>query len=518
MKFSSRGGISVLIFVLGIVFVFGAIGIGLLATRVYDPLWNPFRPEPEEVLKKMTLEMSKLKSVESKTNLSISLIDEEGDKINFNLVSKEKADYTQEKPNSEGDFSLSIEILSFKGEGSKFFLAGEAKEIGEKVFFKLTTLPEIPELESIGIDLSQFKDQWIMIDQTSTLNIFGKGGLELTPEMEEMYKGESERQKRIQKEMEEFFKKELIGEKLFVVKKEFPDEKINGIDVYHYLVSLNNEEVIKAVVKILKKMEEIMAREYGVGFAFEEKEIKKTLRDFFNKVGEIKGEVWIGKKDYLLYKIKSQKTINTEIFGEENVKISIELFVECSNFNKPVKILAPQNYKTIEEILTPFLKEFYGGMIEGKRRAQQTSIKASMHQIMTIAQFLAADEESYENLCKNFRLNKSHPIYGNYFEALEKDIRKAQGGTLELSCYSSKKSFCVVVNLPSPQKGKYCIDADGTFYEIGPNLNCIGKGTDKSPYRCPERKKSIEERRFPLKKTPSLFSASVLESFLRLFR
>ncbi len=517
MKFSSKGKISILIFVLGLVFVLGAIGIGLLATRIYDPLWNPFRPKPEEVLKKMALEMSKIKSAESKTNLSISLIDEEG-KINFNLVSKGKTDYSQKTPNSEGDFSLSVKILPKIGMGPKFFLGGETKQIGEKVFFKLTTLPEIPELETIGVDLSQIKNQWIMIDQTSTLNIFKKGGLGLTPKMKE----EMEKQKRIQKKIEEFFKKEkLVGEKLFVVKKEFPDEKINGIDVYHYLVSLDNEKAIKLIVKILKKMEEIMSREYGAGFAFEEKEIKNNLRNFFSKIGEINAEIWIGKKDYLLYKIKSQKTINTQIFGGENVKISIELLIENSNFNKPVKILAPQNYKTIDEILGPFFKTFYEAQIKPQKRTQtrtqESLIRASMNQIMTIAQLLAVEEHSFENLCKNFRLNKNHPIYGDYFEALEKDIRKTQGGILKLSCYSSKKSFCVAVNLPYPQKGKYCIDAFGRLVKIGSNLDCIGKGTDKSPYRCPVPK--MGEKKFLMKKHSSFFfSASILESFLRLFR
>ena len=53
-----------------ILVVVGGI-LGALATRVWDPLWNPFRPEPTEVIEKMTLEMEKLKTLHSRTKLEI---------------------------------------------------------------------------------------------------------------------------------------------------------------------------------------------------------------------------------------------------------------------------------------------------------------------------------------------------------------------------------------------------------------------------------------------------------------
>jgi hypothetical protein len=45
----------------GIIILAGGIGT-LFYLRIFDPLWNPFRPEPEEVILKMEKKMKDLKT------------------------------------------------------------------------------------------------------------------------------------------------------------------------------------------------------------------------------------------------------------------------------------------------------------------------------------------------------------------------------------------------------------------------------------------------------------------------
>jgi len=341
--------ISVLVLVL--IFLGGLTGV--LASKIWDPLWNPFRPEPEEVIERMALEMEKVKTSQGKTELSL-IASNEG-KFELKLNSEGKIDKSQpEKSQYGSSFNLIVSVTE-KGEsmGMKFALPGELKIIDETGYIKLTTLPAVPFLGMLGIDLSQIEDQWIKIDQESMIEFMKEMvGENWTPEMERTYKKSTEKQKVIQKELQEKMRKVLMKKKLCLVKEELPDEKINGKKVYHYLVALNQEELLTATPEIWKLMEEVMSKEYGIAPNLEEKEFKEKSKEILDKIGEIGGEIWIGKKDYLLYRIKGEKSIDLSKF-EEKGRILISLNLENSKFNQPVKIKAPSEYKTLDEILAP---------------------------------------------------------------------------------------------------------------------------------------------------------------------
>lgn len=85
-----------------------------------------------------------------------------------------------------------------------------------------------------------------------------------------------------------------------------------------------------------------------------EKYFSEGLDNFFEKIGEIKAELWIGKKDFYLYKFKIEKEIDIAEFGmKKEGKIVFGIDFNFSNFNKPLKIEAPEEYKTIKEFFTP---------------------------------------------------------------------------------------------------------------------------------------------------------------------
>lgn len=461
--------------VLVLIFLFGGF---LLATRIWDPLWNPFRPNPEEVIKKAVLEAKKIKTCEEKIELLLSGKNE--GKIEFKLNVDSKNDVSQpENVKTEGKFNL---FLSQNGKETlpsfEIALAGETKKIGETLYLKITQLPSFPFLEMTGLDLSQIKDRWIKIDRESVLNLLKEmAGEEWTPEVEEMLKENIEKQRVLEKKLQEKIINIFSGKQFYLVKKELPDEKISGIKVYHYLFALDKKEISKAIFEILEVIEETVLKEYGATPLIEKEKFKKELEEFFDKLGEIEGEIWIGKKDYLPYKVKLEKKIDLSKFVNEKGEFLIKLDIENSKFNLPLKIEAPSESKDLDEILTPFLSKL-------KEEREKEKIKVEMSYLKNVAEFIYVNENSYQSLCQNLLLNKNHPIYGFELRMIEDAIMKAQGGILNLSCYSSKESYCITVDLIS--KKKYCIDSTHFSGEIGENSKCLGKGTKTDPYRCPK--------------------------------
>ena len=519
--------------IFALIFVLILVGgfTGILASRVWDPLWNPFRPDPEKVILRAIKEMEKVKTFHQKFEGKVSFFVPKSErtsseaKIDFKFSGNSKQDLNQlEKPKTDSTFDLEVIASGEKEIGVKFALGGEVRTLDEQVYIKFTKLPTFDFLEMINVDFSSLEGFWIKIDQESIINLQKKLDEEFTPEKEKFYKEKTEKEERIQKELQEKIKEKLIGRKWFVVKKELPDEKIDEVSVYHYVVSLNNEEIVNLISEIWKEIERVMLEESGMAPTIEEEKLKKGLKELFEKIGEIGGEIWIGKKDYLLYKFSMEKKIDLRKFAQEEEEVEgtilISARLENSKFNQPVKIEAPSEYKPVDEVLAPLFEMFLG---TAKRQFEPSSImekewktEFSLSRLQFIAEFLYDEESSYKNLCKNYQLNKTHAKYGKDLSEIESAIKEAQGGKLSLSCYSADNSYCVIVDLPTPKNKKYCVDNFSGVVEISGNLTCTGKGTSKEPYRCPEQKIEPKLPKFPFER--DLFPASILEGFSRMFK
>jgi hypothetical protein len=356
--------------VVGIIII-TVFGVGIaLATRVWDPLWNPFRPEPEEVIDKMAAEMNKLKTLHSRTKIEIR--GKEDFKEVFKLFMDFSTDSDKSDPKtlkSAGEFYIS---LSF--EGTQFSLAGESREIGKASYLKLTTipLPLQPFFLMIGFDLNQLKDQWIKLDMEEfSKELIESLGTPITPEIEQEFQKAKEREEKIIQKIQTLFQ----NKKIYVVKKEFPDKKIGGEKVYHYSVALNEAEIKKIMPEIFDILwENYLEPQFQMMTSFlppseqppnpkEEirKEFLKTVDELFAKIGEISAELWIGKKDYLLYKVEGEKIIDLSKLKESKPGVSLpptqrremiifSLIIDFSDFNQPLEIEAPKEYNTLKEI------------------------------------------------------------------------------------------------------------------------------------------------------------------------
>ena len=257
----------------------------VLVSRIWDPLWNPFRPSPEEVVEKMIEQMQAVKSfsydiLADSQNTQNELIS------SFSLKIKEDVDNNNKK--LSGIFEIILEL----GEVSINF-GIEHKNIEKDSYYKTIKASDIPGLP---IDFSQTKDQWIKQEGESEFNQIN-------------------------------IVKELFKDKdMYVVQEEIGDEKIDNKEMYHYIVKPNKE-----------KIEALLQENFGdnsegslnVGTLANDS-LKGSLDDLMF-------DIWIGKKDYYVYKIKAEA---------ESGKFEMNL----SNFNKSFSIEAPEDFKTLEDL------------------------------------------------------------------------------------------------------------------------------------------------------------------------
>jgi len=320
--------------------VAGLLGAGIsLATQIWDPLWNPFRPSPETVIEKMTEKMGKVQVIHSDIDFEIEVKNGE----EFNIKTNALVDTDSADPNNQK--GAMVFNLNFNIAGMQISLGFEQKIIGQSSYIKLTTIPTQvlgPMLQELGMDINQLRNTWIKIDEDILKNIMGQ---EFTQKMEE----EQEKAEKQQEILTEKIKKLVENKKLYLVKEELPDEKVGKIKTYHYIVVLNKEEIKTTLLELIKIFNE---QEEAQSLPGEElQKLQGEINSFFEKVGEIVGEVQIGKRDKFLYKFIGEKNLGISQFhkGQEGT-FTVKLNIDFSNFNQPVSIEPPQEFKTLEEM------------------------------------------------------------------------------------------------------------------------------------------------------------------------
>jgi len=358
--------------IIAIIVILVFVGVGgtaaALYTKTWNPAWNPFRPSPSTVLSDMTIKMSNLKAVHNEIVLSIEKKGGDGE-ISMKIEISGDEDQTDiDNPKSRGDLSASVSSGGLTGSAAMEFVT-----IGQTLYLKLTTLP-LPsflgaEGESLSELLDMVKDQWIKIDEESFAELSKTFGQEYQPSMSQ------EKQKELNSKVIDLFK----DSKFYDVKEELDDEEIEGKMTYHYLLTLDKEGIKKLIPDIMKLvMEDYMADEE---MEVSKEEIQKVLEDFpelvdkfFEKVGPIDFEVWIGQGDMYLYRTKFEKEINFEDFeeslpglveeslpAEQIGKVLVSMDLNLSKFNEPVQVEAPEEFKTIEEVIESIMMNFFTG-------------------------------------------------------------------------------------------------------------------------------------------------------------
>ena len=247
----------------------------------------------------------------------------------FSLVVKENS-----SPQAQTTFSLET-IMNFQA-----------------FYFSLGILPDLG-----FFDLSSLLGKWVRIDLQD-------GGWQKTlAGMSGIYHGEDEADpqdvEKIIKAKVEKLKKEVAEIKILSIDKKLPSENINGVDTHHYAVSLDPDGLKKLAMTqkrfYAEIIEEMKAENWEPG-SYEDSQWTVEDENNFNKfVSENKipsGEIWIGKKDLMPYRI----TMNFEVKGTNPGAVNLDF--RLKNFNQPVEVDLPAEYISLEEILGGLLGGF----------------------------------------------------------------------------------------------------------------------------------------------------------------
>lgn len=363
-----------IIIIILVVAVLGAVVS--LATGIWDPTWNPFGPSSAEgVMKRMVQRMSEVKTASSQGEMHFEIREgKTGEAIGMALAFEAHGDATDPaKEKSATD--LNIRLLF---NDKDFSFGFKAIIIDETIYLNIASVPDIPEdaakeMAEVGLDLDQLINQWIKIDQESIENLYE--AFDLDPSEQGQLFGQDEKHQKMMEEAAEELA-ELMNKRfldLFKVKETFSDKTIEGMGVYHYGVSLDKEGVKKIIPEIIEIYEdpifEILKDQQGAMFASMIRgewvsskkdileELNRGIDSFFEAVGDISAELWIGKEDYYLYKIKLEKAVDiSEMIPGEAGGISFGFDFNSYNFNQPITIEAPQEYKTFDEIFIPIFE------------------------------------------------------------------------------------------------------------------------------------------------------------------
>lgn len=434
-----------------------------LATRIWDPVWNPFRPEPEKVIETMSSKMEEVKTIHSEFKIDIKADDTKiNQKMDISFVFKGDSDLTNlSNPKAKMDLEADISAI---GGTMPFSVSLGVKiiAIGED-FYLLINKITAPLLEQIlamsGFDLNIIRNKWIKIDKQSleTLQQLGGGTI---PESQEP----SAEEKAIQEKALKLFSEA----KLYYVKKELSDKTIDGKKAYNYQFVLDRGEIIKVMAELLHM--QIMEGE------LDKELVEQTFGEFFNKVGEITGEILIGKKDNLLYGISLEKEIDvSKLDSSSKGTLGIKFELRNSKFEEMVVITPPADPEKLETILGPFIEIM---VRQSQEKAKDARIMADMSQLRTMAEIIYSDTNSYLSAyCTNKKYSE--------MKAICDDIQEYAGAKPVIR--QSKNKYCAYTTLVGKENNQtkyFCVDSSGRAVEtiIIPG----GKGyCTKTTFVCP---------------------------------
>ncbi|MDQ3099279.1 MAG: hypothetical protein M3Q44_06025 [bacterium] len=227
----------------------------------------------------------------------------------------------------------------------------ETRLVNKFIFFNVKKIPTNEEL----ISYAALENKWIKIDLASTGSIL--------PESSGLFSASESAEMRNLKANEEKIKAIYLKNRFLVFDKSVPSEVINGIETRHYKYTLDNNRLKTFYVEVVPLIMEEK-------FSHTDLEYLTKSLDYLTNV---RGEIWIGKKDTLPYRFNvSMNYVDKLSNSHSGAKISTS--VELSDYNAPATITEPDGAKTMEEVMTEVIQSstLYGApAIAAKARDSQ---------------------------------------------------------------------------------------------------------------------------------------------------
>ncbi len=424
--------------VLIILVVLGGAGYFVAGQYVNLP-WNPFTPNPQTVVAKMLTNMGKVKTSHVVTQLEVSSTDNSNKtpQGKMNLSADSSIDMSDAR-NQKSNISIKFDLTSQASASSIASIDANATSVGETTYLKMNSVSLPNNVSYSGFDISQINGRWFKADQDSYNAIYqaenGQSALAITDIS-------SKNNSDLVKKFSDLF----LADKLFSNIKQLNIETIGGQDTYHYSATIAKDKLKDLLLKIttLSTSQDILQSMVG------------SIAD---SIGDVNVEMWIGKKDYLLYQYKVNKTINLNdsLLSNTSLGLAIKLNVTNSNFNQPITVHAPEGAQKIEEVILPMIKT--------------QKVASNLSRVSIEAESLFDVNKNYYLLCKNGFLNGSKITpYGQTFISVANGVLKL--GAKNPKCFANNTGYCVSTQL-----------SDGTYLCVGSGatvgtVNCISAQT-----------------------------------------
>jgi hypothetical protein len=453
--------------VLIIVIVLGGAGYFVAGQYINLP-WNPFSnfswnifsgPSPETVISNMLANMKNVKSSQTTMRMEIGAANKDNNTSIGKLIlnTNTGTDMTDvNNPKASGNFTIN---LTMPGAASPITATVSMAAINKVSYLKLSEITT-PDNYLLPAGISKIQGKWLKIDQDSIKALEAlsqaNGGQTELPDISQMINSDlynTELSKKIQDL--------LTTENLLSVSKQLNDETISGQSTYHYLIVINKDKLTDLLNKLITLGMQEASNLPNNGAtnnsnpALIGNMAQAVVKTFTDSLGDINMEMWIGKKDFMLYQVKLDKTIDLskilESFtgavviepGLNNMQIEVKFNMTNSNFNNPITVQVPADAQKIEEVVLPMMKNL--------------KIESDINQIGFTAQLSYSATNSYSSLCKNGLLNGYLATYGTDLIKLNNNI--VSQGAKKPACFSNVQNYCVSTQLAD---GSYmCVDKNG---------------------------------------------------------
>lgn len=374
-------------------------GAGLFVAGQYFNVnipWNPFALSPQAVVKNMMANMKNIKAYHTSIQVSISAASSANANQtlgSFSLDTEGGTDITDAK-NPKADYTISVNLGLPAAVTSPILANMDVIGVNNVLYLRLNSL-QMPTEYTNGINTAQILGNWLEADQDSMKALTAAessqiGQVTLPP---------SSASQKMAQEIQNL----ISSENLVSVDKQLSDQVINGQDTYHYSITISSAKLKDLATKImnLTTQEAASTQNSGTsaGSSLVDGMAGGVANSFIDAVGDINAEIWIGKKDYLLYQVKFDKTIDlNKLFPGANTQLAIKVDDNNSNFNKPITVQEPASSQKIEDFVLPLIK------------VQQ--IQSDMSQVGSTAQMLFTADQSYFSLCTKGLLNGYDTKFG----------------------------------------------------------------------------------------------------------
>ncbi len=210
-----------------------------------------------------------------------------------------------------------------------------------------------------------------------------------------------------------------------------PDELINGILSRHYAYEVNTSALIQAIRDISKLLgaDRMSAGDLSM--------IIESIKRYAKPAGQI----WIGKKDFLPYRLtlslagnaSDNASYNNVVIPQTSVDISVSLL----SVNKVVQITEPSPYRSIDEFLSG-----------NRAHAKDVSIENALSSGETEAKTYFKDKKKYTGVCADQA--GLLPLVGRVNQI---------SATARPLCNDNTKAYAIGASLSDGSY--YCVDSTG---------------------------------------------------------